>query len=202
MEDANCDHLEKKGFPVKTREKGDDLCKKHELTYIFWSKENKDFLCKKCVVENRCNKLELIDDAIPQIKTDLSERVAVAAYKIEKDFHELDMTNAELNDKLRLVQEFKKEVEKLEREIGDCIKRIKHLKAANLNASVIREEVEERIQKINSDLDIFTILDSRSTLTHISEPFECHYQEVSKTLLCNIACSYMVSQILVKSLLR
>lgn len=173
--------------------KGNDRCRKHELAYDFWSRQRKDFYCKKCVIELglSISELQLIDDAVPMIKADIGDRVVEANEQLEEDSKAVNDFHDDCSKVLKFVSNFREQFQKLEEKLKEFITNAEILRAKRFNDSVLANKVNKEKEKIKSEADISIMVSSRATLDSLKQPCVLPVLQEQESLLCNIACTYM-----------
>lgn len=185
--------LEEEEEDLGKKKKVDGFCKKHSLPFDFWVTEEKDFYCKKCAAKRINVTLELIDDAIPDIKATLGKEAQDAGKKVKADLKLLDNFNTKLEDSWSNVRKFKELIDALDDKFKDSAIETKSIKSALTKSLKLIEKVEEKAATITTEADVDVVVESRAALLRCTGPSIFPSSDLPETLLCNIANSYMVS---------
>lgn len=170
-----------------------DCCEKHSMPYGFWAVELKEFFCRKCTKENRHADIELIEEAVLQIKAALAFEVPEAKIKIGKDLVLLDGMHGTFIKKRNCVKTILQEIMTLNNDLKQAIEEIVVFKSQVLKNATYTEKMLSKIEDIQSPADLTMAMECKSTLKRFMAPLSFPATNLLQTLLCNIVCCYVVS---------
>jgi ribosomal protein L16 Arg81 hydroxylase len=170
-----------------------DRCEKHSMPYDYWVTGTTEFFCRKCAKENRQVDIELIEEAIPQVKEALAAQIPNAMKKVESDLESFDENHKRLVMNRNNIQNFMKAVQTLDDKFKQEIKQNAASKAKVLESASELTKLRSKVDKIATPADLQVVGEMNSTVKKVAAHSSVPTSDLPLSLLSNIACSYVVS---------
>lgn len=170
-----------------------EKCEKHSRPFEYWVKDIHEFYCVKCATENPPIELELVEDALLQIKAALEAKIPIAEKKVQEDMEALDERHAELVGHRNSIRKFIKALEALDGNLNREIEEVAGTRSEALDTVAELRDMKRKLAAFKTTSDLHVAVECKSTLKRAAVPSTIPTSDLPRTLLCNIAHSYVVS---------